>query len=209
MTTTSPGTRRWWALGAITLAVLAITLDVTVLTVALPTLAGALKASESELQWFVTAYTLALVAGMLPAGLIGDRYGRKAVMVGALVLFAAGSAGCAYAPGPEVFIAARVLLGLAGAALIVLALSIVTVLFDEEERQIYDVRMQNLMDVESKIASALEKGLEQGMEKGLEQGIDQATKAIALNMLKKHIDITLIAETTGLTPETIAALCAN
>ncbi len=134
MSTTNPGTRRWWALGAITLAVLAITLDVTVLTVALPTLAGALKASESELQWFVTAYTLALVAGMLPAGFIGDRYGRKAVMAGALVLFAAGSAGCAYAPGPEVFIIARVLLGLAGAALIVLALSIVTVLFDEAER---------------------------------------------------------------------------
>src|SRR5271157_3535285 len=94
------GARRWWALGAITLAVLAITLDVTVLTVALPTLAGTLKASESQLQWFVTAYTLALVAGMLPAGLLGDRHGRKAVMVAALVLFAAGSAGCAYAPSP-------------------------------------------------------------------------------------------------------------
>ena len=92
---------------------------------------------------------------------------------------------------------------------IVKAIEAVDRMFDEEERQIYDVRMQNLMDVESKIASALEKGLEQGMEKGLEQGIDQATKAIALNMLKKHIDITLIAETTGLTPETIAALCAN
>jgi len=62
------GTRRWWALGAMVLAVFAVTLDVTVLTVALPTLAGALKASESQLQWFVTAYTLALVAGMLPAG---------------------------------------------------------------------------------------------------------------------------------------------
>ncbi|MGA2514753.1 MAG: DHA2 family efflux MFS transporter permease subunit [Candidatus Limnocylindrales bacterium] len=128
------GSRRWWALGAITLALLAVTLDVTVLTVALPTLAGTLKASESQLQWFVTAYTLALVAGMLPAGLLGDRYGRKAVMVAALVLFAAGSAGCAYAPGPEVFIAARVVLGLAGAAMIVMALSVITVMFDEAER---------------------------------------------------------------------------
>jgi EmrB/QacA subfamily drug resistance transporter len=113
---------------------LAVTLDVTVLTVALPTLAGTLKASESQLQWFVTAYTLALVAGMLPAGLLGDRYGRKAVMVTALILFAAGSAGCAYAPGPEVFIAARVVLGLAGAAMIVMALSVITVMFDEAER---------------------------------------------------------------------------
>jgi EmrB/QacA subfamily drug resistance transporter len=128
------GTRRWWALGAITLAVLAVTLDVTVLTVALPTLAGVLKASESQLQWFVTAYTLALVAGMLPAGLLGDRYGRKAVMIAALVLFAVGSAGCAYAPNAAVFIVARVVLGLAGAAMIVLALSIVTVLFNEAER---------------------------------------------------------------------------
>jgi DHA2 family multidrug resistance protein-like MFS transporter len=128
------GARRWWALGAISLAVLAITLDVTVLTVALPTLAGTLKASESQLQWFVSAYTLALVAAMLPAGLLGDRYGRKAVMVGALLLFAAGSAGCALAPNAEVFIAARVALGLAGAAIIVLALSILTVLFDEAER---------------------------------------------------------------------------
>lgn len=93
-----------------------------------------LKASEAELQWFVTAYTLALVAGMLPAGLLGDRYGRKAVMIGALVLFAVGSIGCAYAPSPEVFIAARVVLGLAGAGLIVVALSLLTVLFDEAER---------------------------------------------------------------------------
>lgn len=128
------GSRRWWALGAIALAVFAVTLDVTVLTVALPTLAGALHASEAQLQWFVTAYTLALVAGMLPAGLLGDRYGRKAVMLGGLVLFALGSAGCAYAPGPEAFIAARVVLGLAGAALIVIALSVLTVLFDESER---------------------------------------------------------------------------
>ncbi len=131
---TGAGARRWWALSAIVLAVLAVTLDVTVLTVALPTLAGALKASESQLQWFVTAYTLALVAGMLPAGLLGDRYGRKAVMVGALVLFAFGSAGCAYAPNPAVFIAARVAVGLAGAALIVGALSVITVLFDAAER---------------------------------------------------------------------------
>jgi len=121
--------RRWWALGAISVAVLAVTLDVTVLTVALPTLATALNASESELQWFVTAYTLALVAG-----LIGDRYGRRRLMIGALLLFAVGSIGCAYAPNAEVFIAARVALGLAGAGVIVVALSMLTVLFDEAER---------------------------------------------------------------------------
>ena len=125
---------RWLALAAISLAIFAVTLDVTVLTVALPTLATALGASEAQLQWFVTAYTLALVAGMLPAGLLGDRYGRKALMLGGLAVFAIGSIGCALAPVPEVFIAARVALGLAGASLIVVALSVLTVLFDETER---------------------------------------------------------------------------
>ena len=131
---TSNISRRWWALAAISVAVLAVTLDVTVLTVALPTLAQALNASESQLQWFVTAYTLALVAGMLPAGLIGDRYGRRRLMIGALLLFALGSLGCAYAPSPAVFICARVALGLAGSGVIVVALSMLTVLFDEAER---------------------------------------------------------------------------
>ncbi len=126
--------RRWWALGAISLAVLAITLDVTVLNIALPTLAGVFKASEAQLQWFVTAYTLALVAGMLPAGLLGDRFGQKTVMVAALLLFAIGSFGCAYAPDVAVFIAARIAVALAGAAAIVVALSVLTLLFGEQER---------------------------------------------------------------------------
>jgi DHA2 family multidrug resistance protein-like MFS transporter len=128
------GVRRWWALGAITLAVVAVGLDVTVLSLALPTLTSALHASESQLQWFVTAYTLALSVAMLPAGLLGDRYGRKKVMVAALLLFGVGSVACAYAPSPEFFIAARAELGLAGATLAVMALSAVTVLFSEEER---------------------------------------------------------------------------
>ena len=71
------GSRKWWALGAITLAVLAVGLDGTILNVALPTLASALHASESDLQWFTSGYALMLAAGMLPAGLLGDRFGRK------------------------------------------------------------------------------------------------------------------------------------
>lgn len=126
--------RRWWAAGALTLGVLAVGLDVTVLSVALATLAGALKASETDLQWFSSGYALALATGMLPAGVLGDRFGRKRVMVAAVVLFAAGSIACAYAPNPGVFIAARVVLGAAGAAMVVMVLSIFTVLFSEEER---------------------------------------------------------------------------
>lgn len=126
--------RRWWALGAITLSIVAAGLDITVLSVALPTLTIALHASESQLQWFVTSYTLALSVAMLPAGLLGDRFGRKTVMVAALALFGAGSIACAFAPSPESFIAARTVLGLAAAALTVMALSAVTVLFSEKER---------------------------------------------------------------------------
>lgn len=127
-------TRRWWALAAVALAVLAVGLDITVLSVALPTLAGALKASESDLQWFSSGYALVLAAGMLPAGVLGDRFGRKKVLLAALVLFGAGSIGCALSATPGEFIFARLILGAAGAAVVVMALSSLTVLFSEEER---------------------------------------------------------------------------
>lgn len=92
--------RKWWALAAITLSVLAVGLDVTVLSVALPTLAVALKASESDLQWFSSAYAMILAAGMLPSGVLGDRFGRKRILLAALVLFAAGSICCAFSVSP-------------------------------------------------------------------------------------------------------------
>ena len=130
----SIGNRRWFALAATTLAVLAVGLDITVLSIALPTLAGALKASESDLQWFSSGYALTLAAGMLPAGVLGDRFGRKRILLGALVLFGAGSILCAYSVNPGEFIAGRVLLGVAGAAVVVMALSVLAVLFTEEER---------------------------------------------------------------------------
>src|SRR5215471_18908029 len=128
------GNRRWWAMGALTLAVLAVGLDGTILIVALPTLATALHATEADLQWFSSGYLLMLAATMLPAGLLGDRYGRKKVLLGSLILFGAGSAACAYAPSAAAFIAARVALGLAGAGVVVMALSAITVLFTKEER---------------------------------------------------------------------------
>ena len=127
-------TRKWWALGALTLAVLAVGVDGTVLSVAIPTLAGVLHATESDLQWFSSGYLLTLAVAMLPGGLLGDRFGRKKVMLIALLLFGIGSAACAYAPSAGAFIAARILLGLAGAGIIVMAVSALTVLFTEEER---------------------------------------------------------------------------
>jgi MFS family permease len=130
----SERTARWWALAALTLAVLVVGLDGTVLSVALPTLATDLEASTADLQWFVSGYTLVLAAALLPAGLLGDRYGRKKVLLAALVLFGGGSLAVAFAPSPRAFMAARVLLGLGAAAIIPLSLSALTVLFTPDER---------------------------------------------------------------------------
>jgi EmrB/QacA subfamily drug resistance transporter len=126
--------RRWWALGALALAVLAVGVDGTVLSVALPTLSKALHASESDLQWFSSGYFLVLAATMLPAGLLGDRYGRRKVLLGSMAIFGVGSVTCAYSTSVTEFMAARVLIGLGGAGLIVMALSVLTVLFSKEER---------------------------------------------------------------------------
>jgi MFS family permease len=109
-------------------------IDGTVLSVALPTLAGALHASESDLQWFSSGYLLVLAASMLPASVLGDRYGRKKVLLCSLVLFAVGSAACAAASSSDEFIAARVLVGFAGAGIIVMSLAAITSLFSEAER---------------------------------------------------------------------------
>src|SRR5258708_9149002 len=126
--------RRWWALAAVMLSVMAVGLDSTVLSVALPTLATEFKVSETDRQGFASGCLLVLAAAMLPAGLLGDRYGRKQVMLASLAFFAAGSVFCAFAPTAAWFIAARFVLGLAGAGLVVMALSALTVLFDEQER---------------------------------------------------------------------------
>ncbi len=129
-----PGVRRWWALGALNLVVLAVALPATILSVALPTLAPALGANAAELQWFVSAYTLVLAAGVLPGGLLGDRFGRKRVLVGAMLIYAGGSVLAATATTPGMFIAAQAVLGLGAAFVIPLVLSGLTVMFTPEER---------------------------------------------------------------------------
>ena len=128
------GARKWWALAGLSLGVLAVGLDATVLSVALPTLAVSLHASATDLQWFISSYTLALAVALLPGGLLGDRYGRKKVMIIALSVFGLGSLACAYAPNAGAFIAARTVLGLAAGAMVPLVLSVLAVMFTDEER---------------------------------------------------------------------------
>jgi MFS transporter, DHA2 family, multidrug resistance protein len=130
-----PGARRWWALIAVAVSMLVVGLDLTVLNLALPTIATSLHASTSDLQWFNSAYSLVIAALVLPAGLLGDRLGRKKVLLTSLALFGASSAACAYAATAGELIAARVLLGVGAAAIMPLALAIIPVLFAPEERQ--------------------------------------------------------------------------
>lgn len=126
--------RRWWALAAMALSLLVIGLDTTVLNVALPTIAVDLHASNSQLQWFADAYLLVLAALLLPAGMLGDRLGRRRLTLAALTVFGVGSLWCAYAAGPASLIGARTLLGVGAAVLIPLVMSTVVVLFEPEER---------------------------------------------------------------------------
>jgi len=134
MTTSSSSPRRWWALIAISVSVLVVGLDMTVLSLALPDLSRSLHASTSDLQWFTDAYTLVLAAALLPAGLLSDRLGRKKVLLGSLALFGCGSAACAYAASAGELIAARAVLGLGAAAIMPLSMAILPILFTEEER---------------------------------------------------------------------------
>jgi MFS transporter, DHA2 family, multidrug resistance protein len=127
--------RRWWALLAIAASVLVVGLDLTVLNLALPSMAVSLHASTGDLQWIVDAYSLVLAALILPAGLLGDRFGRKRVLLIALALFGASSLVCAYASSTGELIAARAVLGIGAAAIFPLALSVLPVLFAPEERQ--------------------------------------------------------------------------
>src|SRR5215469_12513152 len=126
--------RRWWALIAIAASMVVVGLDLTVLSLALPTIAGDMHASTGDLQWISDAYSLVLAAMMLPAGMLGDRYGRKRVLTIALVVFLLSSAACAYSASVGELIAARALLGIGAAAIMPLALSVLPVLFTAAER---------------------------------------------------------------------------
>jgi MFS transporter, DHA2 family, multidrug resistance protein len=134
MTMNDIGSRKWWALGALALSLMTVGLDLTILNVALPTLATELHASTGQLQWFADAYNLVLAAALLPAGLLGDRFGRKRMLLIALSLFGAASLACSFAETSGQLIAGRALLGLGAAALLPLSMSILPVLFTPAER---------------------------------------------------------------------------
>lgn len=127
-----PATRRWWALAAICLSVLVLGFDGTVLNVALPDMAVQLHAGTSQLQWIVDAYLVVFAAAMLPAGLLGDRFGRRGLLIAGLTLFAAASLVGTLTGSADTLIAVRAVMGLGAAFIMPLGMSIIPSLFPAE-----------------------------------------------------------------------------
>ncbi|WUH95164.1 DHA2 family efflux MFS transporter permease subunit [Streptomyces sp. NBC_00433] len=125
--------RRWWALAALTLSVLIIALDGTVITVALPTLSGELGADSAQLQWINGGYLLALSVAMLPVGLLGDRHGHKRVLIGGIALFGLASLAGTQAGSPGQLIAVRTVLGLAAAMIMPVSMAVLPRVFGPAE----------------------------------------------------------------------------
>ncbi|MFI0903941.1 MFS transporter [Streptomyces sioyaensis] len=133
-TPASPDPRRWWALGALITAMLVLGFDTTILNVALPAMGAQLGADTGRQQWIADAYTVVFAALMLPAGLLGDRFGRRRMLIAGLGIFLAGSLFGTLATGPELVIAARAVMGIGAALIMPLAISVLPSLFPPAER---------------------------------------------------------------------------
>ena len=129
--------RRWGILSVLIVSLLAIVIDNTVLNVALKTIAdphAGLGASQSQLEWAINSYTLVFAGLLFTFGVIGDRIGRKRMLMIGLVLFGIGSLLSAYSRSPEQLILARAAMGLGGAAVMPQTLSIISNVFEPQER---------------------------------------------------------------------------
>ncbi|MFE0252051.1 DHA2 family efflux MFS transporter permease subunit [Streptomyces sp. NPDC059010] len=134
MVTVTPDPRRWWALGALVASMLTLGFDMTILNVALPTMAADLGAGTGQQQWMADAYIVVFAALMLPAGLLGDRFGRRLMLIAGLGVFLAGSLVGALAGDVNAVIAARAVMGVGAALVTPLSLSVLPTLFGPDER---------------------------------------------------------------------------
>lgn len=106
------------ALAATSLGLGVVQLDITIVNTALSSISTSLGGSVAELQWVVTAYTVAFAAFILTAGALGDRVGAKRIFIGGFAIFTLASLACALAPSAMFLIAARSVQGLAAAILV-------------------------------------------------------------------------------------------
>jgi EmrB/QacA subfamily drug resistance transporter len=124
-------------LGVTCLSVIVVNLDLTILNVALPAISAALHAGTGDLQWLVDAYALVFAGVILPAGMLGDRLGRKRLLLAGLAglaMFLAASLWCALSVSAGELIAARALMGLGAGIVYPLSLAVVPAAFGDAER---------------------------------------------------------------------------
>lgn len=126
--------RRWGILAVLVVSLLVVVLDNTVLNVALRTIQEDLGATHSELAWAVNSYTLVFAGLLFTFGVLGDRFGRRRLLVAGLIVFGLASVASAYSQSPEQLILARSVMGVGGAAVMPSTLAIITNVFEPEER---------------------------------------------------------------------------
>lgn len=125
---------RWVAAAVLIGAATMDLIDLTIVNVALPTIRRDLAASGTQLEWVVSAYMLAFAAALIVAGSFGDLFGRKRIFVAGIVLFGLASLGASVAQSPGELIAARVVQGVAAAAMLPQLLGTFRAMFTGEER---------------------------------------------------------------------------
>ncbi len=126
--------RRTFILVAVCTALIAVVASVSGLNVAQAQLAQDLGASQADLLWIINGYTIALAALLLPFGAIGDRWGRKKVLMSGLVLFVVANGAAAFASGTTPLLIARIAAGGAAAMIMPATLSVITSSFPAEDR---------------------------------------------------------------------------
>lgn len=126
--------RRWAILSVLVVSLLVVILDNTVLNIALPTIQKDLQATAGQLVWSVDSYILAFAALLFTWGVIGDRVGRKRVLVIGMIIFGTASAICAFSASASMLIGWRAVMGIGGAAVLPTTLAIITVVFPPHER---------------------------------------------------------------------------
>jgi len=124
-----PDRRRWIALGVVSVAVFITTLDGLIVNIALPTLSSELGATNRQLQWIVDAYLLVFTGLLLASGGLGDRFGRRRLLIIGLVVFGATSAYSAWTSSANELILGRALMGIGAAAIFPATLAIITNIF--------------------------------------------------------------------------------
>ncbi|MEU8029627.1 MFS transporter [Streptomyces sp. NPDC049099] len=124
------GSARRWTTAVTALAAALMTLDITVVNVAMPEIGADLGASLDGLQWIVNAYTLSFAALLLTAGSVSDLIGRRKIFLAGVAVFTLASAACALAPNAGVLIASRAVQGAGGAMVLGTSLALISGVFE-------------------------------------------------------------------------------